>query len=234
MDHLLSWDWDIFIFYPYPLSNLLIFWISQLQTAPNTTQSRLTPPSSASWEQKSKSLSIHPAVWPKLATLSKGYCSWAGWNKEQEKGKVRPRVSRRDSRDMAGSGACRLPTPVSDRTLPHQNVSLPFQAALGLVLKHHLSATSQSRNIDQPMLSLRRGWSSDIAAVLLTICVSSTNCAWSQRLPRAAQLEHVSGWTCSDLVFQLMPWISCMLQRHLFIPVKTPRTGWSQTLGLLP
>lgn len=98
MDHFLSWDWAVFIFYPSPLSKPLIFCISQLQTAPNTTQSGLTPPCSASWEQKSQSHCICPVVWPKSATLSKGYCSWAVWNKEQEKGKTSPRMSSRDRR----------------------------------------------------------------------------------------------------------------------------------------
>lgn len=97
-DHLLSWDWAIFIFYPSPLSKPLIFWISQLQTAPNATQSGLTPPCSASWEQKSQPHCICPAVWPKPATLSEGHCSWSGWNKEQEKGKASPWVSSRDRR----------------------------------------------------------------------------------------------------------------------------------------
>lgn len=56
-----------------------------------------------------------------------------------------------------GSGDCGLITPVSDKTLLHQNVSLPLQAGLGLVLRRYLSATSQSRNIDLTMLRLRRG-----------------------------------------------------------------------------
>lgn len=55
-------------------------------------------------------------VWPKSATLPKGYCSRAGWNKEQEKGKASPWVSSRDrrGRSLQADNTCQwqnTPTP---------------------------------------------------------------------------------------------------------------------------
>lgn len=153
MDHLLSWDWASFIFYPSPLYKLLIFWISQLQTPPNTTQSGLIPPCLASWEQKSKS---HCQM--QLFGLNQQHCQR---DIAHVLGETRSRRKAKQAHECpAGTGEaghCRLTIPVSDKTLLHQNVSLPFQAGLGLVLKHYLSASSQSRNIDQPMLRLKRG-----------------------------------------------------------------------------
>lgn len=229
MDHFLSWDWAIFIFYPSPLSKPLIFCISQPQTAPNPTQSGLTPPCSASWEQTWQSHCIHPVVWPKSAMLSKGYYSWAGWNKEQEKGKVSPRVSSRDRRVrwLQADTTCQwqnTPTPecftaISGRTwfgvelLPVCNFSKQkhrsayAEAEKGIKLKYYCCFAD---NLSQQYKLEVRG------------CPGLPSQSMCQ--VRLAQIWFSN--SCQRF--------SCQVQRHLFKPVKIPWTGWSQSLGLLP
>lgn len=228
VDHLLSWDWAIFIFYPSPLSKLLIFWISRLQTAPNTTQRGLTH-----LVQHHGNRNHNPIAFTQLFGLHQQHhqrdiAHELGETKSRRKAK---RVSSRERRVrwLQADNTCQwqnIPAPesftaISSRTwfgleaLPVCNFSKQkhwsacAEAEKGIKLKYYCCFSDKLSQ--QYKLWLEVGGcpglpsQSTCEAGLAEICFSNS-----------------------------MPWISCQLQRHLFIPVKIPQTGWGQILGLLP
>lgn len=219
VNHLLSWDWAIFIFYPYPLPNLLIFWISQSQTALKTIQSGLTPPF---FMGRKITIPLHsPSCLAYISNTVKGMLlmNWVKQGAGERQSK--PMSIQQGQEGQVSVGWQNTPTPecftaISDRTwfglkvLPVCNFSKQkhwsacAEAEKGIKLKYH--------------------------------CCFADNLCQQHKLWLGVGgcPGHVSGWTCTDLVFQFMPWISCQVQRHLFILVKIPQSGWSQILGALP